>query len=140
MIGGHESFPHRILMTHISQKQSVHQRVPKIKIHSRVVKRKPANAFARRPKPLVSGPSKRSPPRGWFWALPFLGLLRDSRRSLKCGNVANSKNRNARMACPIGKWKHGPKLAVCPSCLILSHKLNLRFALFFLGLKFGASF
>ena len=29
-----------------------------------------------------------------------------------------SKNkRNSKMACP-GKWKHGPKPAVCPSCLI----------------------
>ena len=26
----------------------------------------------------------------------------------------------AKMGCP-GKWKHGPKPAVCPSCLILSH-------------------
>ena len=31
-----------------------------------------------------------------------------------------SKNRNSKMACP-GKWKHGPKPAVCLSCLILSH-------------------
>ena len=36
--------------------------------------------------------------------------------SFGCG----SKNRNSKMACP-GKWKHGPKPAVCPSCLILSH-------------------
>ena len=31
-----------------------------------------------------------------------------------------SKDRNSKMGCP-GKWKHGPKPAVCPSCLILSH-------------------
>ena len=34
-----------------------------------------------------------------------------------------SKIRNSTMGCPIGKWKHGPKPAVCPpSWLILSHK------------------
>ena len=38
--------------------------------------------------------------------------------SVGCG----SKNRNSKMACP-GKWKHGPKPAVCPSCFILSHTL-----------------
>ena len=31
-----------------------------------------------------------------------------------------SKNRNSTMGCP-GEWKHGPKPAVCPSWLILSH-------------------
>ena len=32
----------------------------------------------------------------------------------------SKKIRNSKMGCP-GKWKHGPKPAVCPSCLILSH-------------------
>ena len=37
------------------------------------------------------------------------------------GHVAVAqKTRNSKMGCP-GKWKHGPKPAVCPSCLILSH-------------------
>ena len=31
-----------------------------------------------------------------------------------------SKNRNSKMGCP-GRLKHGPKPAVCPSCLILGH-------------------
>ena len=31
-----------------------------------------------------------------------------------------SKNRNSKLGCP-GKWTHGPKPAVCPSCVILSH-------------------
>ena len=30
------------------------------------------------------------------------------------------KKRNSKMGCP-GEWKHGPKPAVCPSYLILSH-------------------
>ena len=35
--------------------------------------------------------------------------------------VANSENRKTKMGCPIAKWNHGPKPAVCPCCLILSH-------------------
>ena len=35
--------------------------------------------------------------------------------------VVQKKTRNSKMGCPEGKWKHGPKSAVCPSCLILSH-------------------
>ena len=31
------------------------------------------------------------------------------------------KSRNSKMGCPISKWKHGPKPAVCPSCSMLSH-------------------
>ena len=54
-----------------------------------------------------------------FWQDDFLGN-REGRVAF-CGLPygCGSKNRNSKMGCP-GKWKHGPKPAVCPSWLILA--------------------
>ena len=63
-------------------------------------------------------------PRSLRKAVAFFGLQQlpgDGffQETYGCG----SKNRNSKMGYP-GKWKHGPKPAVCPSCLTLSHTHN----------------
>ena len=40
--------------------------------------------------------------------------------SHECKELAVAQKTGTKMGCP-GKWKHGPKPAVCPPCLILSH-------------------
>ena len=62
----------------------------------------------------TSAPSRQLGWRVWIG----LGFLAEGRVSPLHLAVAQKK-RNSKMGCP-GKWKHGPKPAVCPSCLILS--------------------
>ena len=56
---------------------------------------------------------------GAYWYAMFW-MVEPSTCRLQVFDLAVAQKTGTKMGCP-GKWKHGPKPADCPSCLILSH-------------------